>query len=139
MWDFFLEGLEFSILDLGFFGLGIIESWLGGLVVVVGPGGQILTVDCRRVLNVKRSLYGSTSRVERSEPALYAAPTCTTIEGPVYVYPLYSSLLLEDSTRGYFAFCPSVRLFSGNKKILKKNQKTLLKTCTPRGMVYCSI
>ena len=28
---------------------------------------------------------------ERSEPTLYAAPTCTTIEAPVYVYCLYSS------------------------------------------------
>ena len=30
-------------------------------------GGQISTVDCSRVLNVNKSLYGSTSRVERSE------------------------------------------------------------------------
>ena len=64
---FFLEGLEFSILQLGIFGLGIMERWLGDLLVVVGPGGRISTVDCSRVLNVNRSLYGSTSRVERSE------------------------------------------------------------------------
>ena len=44
-------------------------GWLGGLfIIVVGPGGRISTVDyCSRVLNVNRSLYGSTSRVERSE------------------------------------------------------------------------
>jgi hypothetical protein len=64
---FFLEGLEFSILQLGIFGLGIMERWLGDLLVVVGPGGRISTVDCSRVLNVNRSLYSSTSRVERSE------------------------------------------------------------------------
>ena len=38
-----------------------------GLLVAVGPGGRISTVDCSMVLNVNRSLYGSTSRVERSE------------------------------------------------------------------------
>jgi len=66
---------------------------VGGLFVVVGPGGRISTVDCSKVLNVNRSLYGSTSRgralrvVLRAQRApLYAAPTCTTIEGPVYVY-----------------------------------------------------
>ena len=37
---------------------------------------------------------------ERSEPTLYAAPTCTTIEGPVYVYSLYSTTVLEESTPG---------------------------------------
>ena len=67
------------------------ESW-GSLFVLVGPGGRISTVDCIRVLNVKRSLYGSTSRgraqrvVLRAQQApLYAAPTCTTVEAPVYV------------------------------------------------------
>ena len=43
---------------------------LGGLFVVVGPGGRISTFDCSRVLNVNGS-----------EPT----PTCITIEGPVYV------------------------------------------------------
>ena len=46
------------------------ELWVAvGLAckLVVGPGGRISTVDCSRVLNVNRSLYSSTSRVERSE------------------------------------------------------------------------
>ena len=79
------------------------ESWLAGglLYFVVGPGGRISTVDCRRVLNVNGSLYSSTSRgraqrdvLRAQRVPLYAAPTCTTVEAPVYVYPLYSSLLL---------------------------------------------
>ena len=68
------------------------SGWLGGLFVVVGPGGRISTVDCSRVLNVNGSLYSSTSRgraqrdVLRAQRArLYAAPTCTTGEAPVYV------------------------------------------------------
>ena len=83
MWFFLLEGLEFSV--------GFLES-LEGLLVVVGPGGRISTVDCSRVLNVNGSLYSSTSRgraqrdVLRAQRArLYAAPTCTTGEAPVYV------------------------------------------------------
>ena len=59
------------------------------MFVVVGPA-RLLNVN-RRLLNVNRSLDGSI-RVElskmfceRSEPTLYAAPTCTTIEAPVYV------------------------------------------------------
>ena len=105
-----MERLEFSILEMGC------------KLLVVGPaGGRISTAgDCNRVLNVNRSLYSSTSRVERSdmfcERSLYAAPTCTTVEAPVYVYCLYSSLLLEDSTDHYFQFCRmrvSLPAFSG--------------------------
>ena len=80
------------------------ELWVAvGLAckLVVGPGGRISTFDCSRVLNVNRSLYSSTSRVERSEmfcersePALYAAPTCTTGEAPVYVFVSTVVLLL---------------------------------------------
>jgi len=90
---FFLERLEFLILELGASFLGL-ELWraVRGLLVVVGPGGRISTVDCSRVLNVNRSLYSSTSRgraqrdVLRAQRArLYAAPTCTTGEAPVYV------------------------------------------------------
>ena len=82
LWDFYFCLLEFSILELL------------ACKLVVGPGGRISTVDCSRVLNVNGagSLYSSTSRVERSEmfcersePALYATPTCTTGEAPVYV------------------------------------------------------
>ena len=61
-------------------------------MVVGGCGGRISTVDCSRVLNVNRRLYSSTSRgraqrdVLRAQRArLYAAPTCTTGEAPVYV------------------------------------------------------
>ena len=88
------------------------------MFVVVGPGGRISTVDCSRVLNVNKSLYGSTSRVERSEPALYAAPTCTTGEAPVYVYN------------------PSVCVFSGKSENSKKQPKILktsIKDMPPTG------
>ena len=92
MWFFLLEGLEFSV--------GFLESLEG--LLVVGPGGRISTGDCSRVLNVNGSLYSSTSRgraqrdVLRAQRArLYAAPTCTTGEAPVYVYCLYGS-----TTRG---------------------------------------
>ena len=71
------------------------------MFVVVGPGGRISTVDCSRVLNVNRRLYSSTSRgraqrdVLRAQQArLYAAPTCTTGEAPVYVFVSTVVLLL---------------------------------------------
>jgi len=68
---FFFEGLEFSILELGLFWAGSYEE-LGGLLVVVGPGGQISTVDRSRVLNVNRSLCGSTSRGRAQRDVLRA-------------------------------------------------------------------
>ena len=90
------------------------ESW-GSLFVLVGPGGRISTVDCIRVLNVKRSLYGSTSRGRAQQAPLYAAPTCTTVEAPVVSTVV---LLLEDSRNNFLAFCTSVtvclRASSGN-------------------------
>ena len=39
---------------------------------------------------------------------MYAAPTCTTVEAPVYVYCLYGSLLPRDCRGGYFHFRLSV-------------------------------
>ena len=61
---FFLRGWNFQFYNWAFLGSesGIMERWLGDLLVVVGPGGRISTVDCSRVLNVNRSLYSSTSR-----------------------------------------------------------------------------
>ena len=65
---FFLERLEFLILELGASFLGL-DGKLWGLFFAVGPGGRISTGFSQPlgVLNVNRSLYGSTSRVERSE------------------------------------------------------------------------
>ena len=67
--DFYFCLLEFSILELGLFWAGSYGCVAVGLAckLVVGPAGRISTVDCSRVLNVNRSLYSSTSRVERSE------------------------------------------------------------------------
>ena len=78
---FFLEGLEFSILEMGC------------KLLVVGPaGGRISTGDCSRVLNVNRSLSSSTSRgrvqagsLHSQNYSLRSTPTCTTVDAPVYV------------------------------------------------------
>ena len=44
------------------------RTWGAGLLGAAQVGFLRFTVDCSsRVLNVNRSLYGSTSRVERSE------------------------------------------------------------------------
>ena len=114
--------------------IGSFWAWsygeLGGLLVVVGPGSRISTVDCSRVLNVNMSLYGRTSRVERSEmfcersePALYAAPTCTTGEAPVYVF-VSMVVLPEDSTDHYFQFC-RMRVCVRSVGILKTSKNFL--------------
>ena len=87
-----LERLEFSILELGLFWGRSYEA-LGGLFVVVGPGGRISTVDCSRVLNVNGSLYSSTSRVERSEPAC-TRPRLVLLERVLFTFILSTVVLL---------------------------------------------
>ncbi len=76
---------------------------------------------------------------EQSEPALYAAPTCTTGEGPVYVYRLYSSFTTREIPPwDYFAFRLSLRAcvqwelknFLKTKPFLSK---TLVKNSSPTG------
>ena len=53
---------------------------------------------------------------ERSEPTLYAAPTCTTIEAPVYVF-----------SNSVGCVCPCLRSVG-----TKKTSKNVLKTMYPR-------
>ena len=63
---FWLEGL----VGVGFLevllGWELWTFWGAGLLGAAEVGFFRCTVDCSRVLNVNRSLYGSTSRVERS-------------------------------------------------------------------------
>ena len=111
----------------------------------MGPGGRISTVDCSRVLNVNGSLYSSTSRgrVQRDvlralRARLYAAPTCTTGEAPVYVYCLYSSFTTVRLQGGLprlpsFCLCVCLSVCSvGNLKILKTIKKHY-KSHAPHG------
>ena len=69
MWDlFWLEGLVEVGFFGGSFGWELWRAWGAGLLGAAQVGFLRFTVDCSsRVLNVNRSLYGSTSRVERSE------------------------------------------------------------------------
>ena len=70
MWDFFwLEGFVEVGFFGGFFGWELWRAWGAGFLGAAQVGFLRFTVDtdCSRVLNVNRSLYGSTSRVERSE------------------------------------------------------------------------
>ena len=99
-------------------------GWLGGLFIVVGPGGRISTaVDCSRVLNVNRSLYSSTSRVERSEMFCERSehactrPRLVLLERLLFTFIVSMVVLPEDSTDHYFQFCRirvCLRAFSGN-------------------------
>ena len=77
-------------------------------MIVVGPGGRISTVDCSRVLNVNRSLYSSTSRVERSEMFCERSePFCTRprlvlLERLLFTFIVSMVVLPEDSTGPLF-------------------------------------
>ena len=65
---FWLEGLVGVGFFGGSFGLGGSYGGLGGWLVGAAQVGFLrFTADCSSLLNVNRSLYGSTSRVERSE------------------------------------------------------------------------
>ena len=68
-------------------------GWLGGLFIVVGPGGRISTVDCSRVLNVNMSLYGSTSR-GRAQRVVLRAQRARPVRGPDLNYHRGSCLRL---------------------------------------------
>jgi len=63
-------------------------------------GGQvgflrcIVGTDCSRVLNVNRSLYGSTSRVERSQRVVLRAQRARPVRGPDLYYGRDSCLRL---------------------------------------------
>ena len=111
-WIFFLEGLEFSILELGLPILGL-ELW-----VAVGLACKL--VDCSRVLNVNRSLYGSTSpgraqqdvlRAQRAHPV--RGPNLYYHRGSCFSYCLYSSFTTVRLQGGlllllYFCVCVCV-------------------------------
>ena len=95
MWIFFLEGLEFSILE--FLGLGVMESWGGGLVCCCGARySEVLNVN-RKVLNVNRSLYGSTSP-GRAQQDVLRAQRAHPVRAPDLYYHRGSCLRLIVST-----------------------------------------
>jgi len=68
---------------------------------------------------------------ERSEPALYAAPTCTTGEAPVYVYCLYGRYYQRTPrtiiSNSVGCVCPCLRSVG-----TKKTSKNVLKNMYPR-------
>ena len=86
---------------------------LGGLLVVVGPGDRISTVDCSRVLNVNRSLYGSTSRGRAQRVVLQARPA---VRGPDLYYRRDSCSHLISNSVGCVSAC--VRSVGTKKKLI---------------------